>query len=372
MAIENIEKSIIEQGYRNNWVQAMAPKERSGKSVVVIGSGPAGLAAAQQLNRAGHLVTVLERDDKVGGLLRYGIPNFKLDKYVIDRRISILKDEGICFETNAHVGKNYPVGKLKSFDAVVVCIGATHQRNLHLKGANLKGVVQAMDYLRKQNKVLDKLESPHEDLSATGKHVIVIGGGDTGSDCIGTANRQRAKSVTNFEIAHKPSQTRTNQNPWPYWPFTLKISSSHKEGCKRNWSICTSEFLGNEKGELMALKTVQIEWEIKPGKPPEIKEIPGTEKKWPCDIVILALGFTGPEQTLITQLGLQKDARNNIRATEYQTNIPNIFVAGDAKRGQSLIVWAISQGREAARRVDQFLMEQSTLPTKEKGDLPKV
>ena len=372
VAIENIEKSIIEQGFKKNWVQAISPKIRTGKAIAVIGSGPAGLAAAQQLNRAGHTVTVLERDDKVGGLLRYGIPNFKLDKHVIDRRISILKKEGIRFETNAYVGKNYSVGKLKSFDAIVICAGATKSRHLPIKGANLKGVVQAMDYLTKQNKVLDQLEEPNRELLATNKHVIVIGGGDTGSDCIGTANRHRAKSVTNFEIMNKPNEVRTNQNPWPYWPFILKNSSSHLEGCHRNWGISTSEFLGDKQGKLIALKTVQVEWKIKTGQRPELKEIAGTKKEWPCDMAILALGFTGPEETLITQLGLRKEARNSIRATNYQTNVPHIFVAGDAQRGQSLIVWAISEGREAARQVDLFLMGQSSLPTKEKGDLPNA
>ena len=372
VAIENIEKSIIERGFKENWVQASPPKYKTGKTVAIIGSGPAGLASAHQLNRAGHEVTVLERDDKVGGLLRYGIPNFKLDKHIIDRRISILEKEGIRFETNAHVGKNYSIDKLKSFDAIVICTGSTKQRYLPIKGAELKGVVQAMDYLKKQNKVLDQLEEPIEDLSATNKHIIVIGGGDTGSDCIGTANRQRAKSVTNFEIMHKPSNARTSENPWPYWPFTLNSSSSHKEGCNRNWGISTSEFLADEQGKLIALKTVNVEWIINPGQRAELKGIPGTEKKWPCDMAILALGFTGPEESLIKQLGIKKDTRNNILAHNYKTNIPHIFVAGDARRGQSLIVWAISEGREAAREADKFLMGQSILPTKEKGDLPNV
>ena len=373
VSIEMIEKSIVERAFAEGWIVATPPEKRTGKKVAVVGSGPAGLAAAQQLNRAGHTVTVLERDSKVGGLLRYGIPNFKLEKEVIDRRVDIMEKEGIAFITEAEVGKNYPLEKLEEFDAVILAIGSTIRRRLPIKGSSLKGVVQAMDFLKKQNKVIERVEEPIAALTATNKDVIVIGGGDTGSDCIGTSNRHGAKSVTNFEIMPKPSDVRTEDHPWPFWPFTLKTSSSHKEGVERNWSISTKEFVGNDKGELVALKTVEVEWVPIPGERPQLKEIPGTEKEWPCELAILALGFTGPEATISEQLGIDTDPRSNIEGKKgYQTNIPSIFVAGDARRGQSLIVWAISEGREAARQVDEYLMEISSLPTKERGDLPNV
>jgi len=338
--------------------------------VAVVGSGPAGLAAAQQLNRAGHKVTVFERDQKIGGLLRYGIPDFKLEKRIIDRRLGVLEEEGIEFKTNVNVGINYEVEKLKEFDAIVLCGGATRKRELPIPGAENKGVVQAMDFLKRNNEVVDGLSEPIEDLNAKDKHVIVIGGGDTGSDCVGTSNRHGAKSVTNFEIMPMPSESRTEASPWPYWPFTLKTTSSHEEGVERNWSISTKEFVTDEAGNLKALKTIEIEWIKEEGRP-RLQEIPGSEKEWPCDLALLALGFTGPEKTLSEKLGLEVDERTNIKAdTNYQTNIPNIFTAGDMRRGQSLIVWAISEGREAARSVDEYLMGSTELPTKGQGDLP--
>ncbi len=374
VAIEMIEKSIVERGFKEGWIVPNPPTKRTGMSVAVVGSGPAGLAAAQQLNRAGHSVTVFERDDKIGGLLRYGIPNFKLEKDIIDRRVRLMEAEGIKFKTNIDVGNNFSVEKLMEFDATVLAIGATIKRKLPITGSRLKGVIQAMDFLKKQNKVLDRIEDPAADLSATGKHVIVIGGGDTGSDCIGTSNRQGARSVTNFEIMAMPSEIRSEEHPWPYWPFTLKTTSSHEEGVERNWAIATKEFIGNEQDELVALKTVEVEWISIKGERPQLKEIPGTEKEWPCDMAILALGFTGAEATIPEQLSLAMNERNSISTNpnDYQTSLKNVFVAGDARRGQSLIVWAISEGREAARQVDEFLMGTSTLPTKEKGDLPAV
>lgn len=372
VSIENIEKNIVERGFSEGWIKAEPPVERTGKKVAVIGSGPAGLAAAQQLNRAGHLVTVFERDDAIGGLLRYGIPNFKMEKEIIDRRISILEQEGIEFVTNAHVGVSYPLEKLADYDAMVLCGGATVRRSLPVKGADATGVEQAMDFLTQQTKSLFDIEFDGEPISAKGKNVIVIGGGDTGSDCVGTSNRQGAKSVTNFEILPKPPAERSESTPWPYWPLQLKTSTSHEEGCERNWLISTKEFLTNEKNELTGVVTVEVEWKKVPGQRPQLIEREGTEKTWPCELVLLALGFTGPEKTLSEQLGLKVDERGNYKAPKYQTNVPNVFTAGDMRRGQSLIVWAINEGREAAREVDLFLMGASNLPTKGKGDLPAI
>ena len=372
VSIENIEKNIVEKGFEEGWIVANPPKERTGKSVAVIGSGPAGLAAAQQLNRAGHLVTVFERDDEIGGLLRYGIPNFKMEKEIIDRRVHVLKEEGISFICDANIGKNYPIEKLDDFDAVVLCGGATKSRSLPTKGADAKGVVQAMDFLTQQTKSLFGSKFEGEAISAEGKDVIVIGGGDTGSDCVGTSNRQGAKSVTNFEIMPKPPVSRSDSTPWPFWPLQLKTSSSHEEGCDRSWLINTKEYITNDNNELIALKTVEVEWKIFPGQRPQLIEKEGTEKTWPCDLALLALGFTGPENTLSDQLGLELDARTNYKAKNYQTNVPHIFTAGDMRRGQSLIVWAINEGREAAREVDIFLMGESNLPIKGQGDLPGV
>ena len=371
VAIENIEKNIIERGFAEGWIKPQPPVQRTGKTVAVIGSGPAGLAAAQQLNRAGHTVTVFERDNAIGGLLRYGIPNFKLEKGIIDRRVAILEAEGIIFKTNVNVGVNYSIEQLNQFDSVVLCGGSTERRSLPTKGIETKGVVQAMDFLSQQTKVLYG-ETITDQIKATGKDVIVIGGGDTGSDCIGTSNRHGAKSVTNFEIMPKPPVGRSESTPWPYWPLQLKTSSSHEEGCERNWLINTKEFIANDKGELVGLKTVEVAWKMTAGNRPELVEKERSEKIWPCDLALLALGFTGPEKTLSDQLGLNLDARSNYKATNYQTNVPHIFTAGDMRRGQSLIVWAISEGREAAREVDLFLMGSTNLPTKGTGDLPTL
>ena len=371
VSIENIEKNIVERAFKEDWIKPQPPKIRTNKTIAVIGSGPAGLAAAQQLNRAGHTVTVFERDDEVGGLLRYGIPNFKMEKGIIDRRIAILKAEGIIFKTNINVGVNYAVEDLKIFDSLVLCGGSTKTRSLPTPGIDADGVVQAIDFLTQQTKVLFGKQVKNQ-IIATNKDVIVIGGGDTGSDCIGTSNRHGAKSVVNFEIMPKPPGHRSTSTPWPFWPLKLKTSSSHKEGVERNWLINTKEFIKDKEGKLIALKTINVQWEVILGKRPELIEIAGTEKIWPCDLALLALGFTGPESTLADKLGIDKDGRSNYKAIygKYQTNIPNIFTAGDMRRGQSLIVWAISEGREAARQVDIYLMGKSELPSKDiTGDL---
>ena len=371
VSIENIEKSIVEKGFEEGWIVPQKPTKRTGKTIAIVGSGPAGLAAAQQLNRVGHSVVVFERDDQIGGLLRYGIPNFKLEKEIIDRRVDILKEEGIEFKTNVNVGVNYSVASLKNFDTVLLSGGATMSRSIPIKGNEAKGVVQAMDFLTRQTKVLfdEKLEK--NIINAKGKNVIVIGGGDTGSDCIGTSNRQGAKSVTNFEIMSKPPSERSVKTPWPFWPMQLKTSSSHDEGCDRNWLVSTKEFLSNDKGELYALKTVEVSWKTIPGQRPQIIEIEGSEKIWPCDLALLALGFTGPDKSLPEQLGLELDTRTNIKASikDYKTNISGIFTAGDMRRGQSLIVWAISEGRQAAHHIDSYLMGASRLPLKDDNDL---
>ena len=371
VSIENIEKSIVEKGFEEGWIVPQKPTKRTGKTIAIIGSGPAGLAAAQQLNRVGHSVVVFERDDQIGGLLRYGIPNFKLEKEIIDRRVDILKEEGIEFKTNVNVGVNYPVASLKNFDAVLLSGGATMSRSIPIKGNEAKGVVQAMDFLTRQTKALFDEKLQKNIIDAKGKNVIVIGGGDTGSDCIGTSNRQGAKSVTNFEIMSKPPSDRSVKTPWPFWPMQLKTSSSHDEGCDRNWLVSTKEFLTNDKGELYALKTVEVSWKTIPGQRPQIIEREGSEKIWPCDLALLALGFTGPDKSLPEQLGLELDTRTNIKASvkDYKTNISGIFTAGDMRRGQSLIVWAISEGRQAAHHIDSYLMGASRLPLKDDNDL---
>jgi glutamate synthase (NADPH/NADH) small chain len=375
VTIENIEKNIVETAFKEGWIQAQPPKSRTSKKVAVIGSGPAGLAAAQQLNRVGHFVTVFERDAKVGGLLRYGIPDFKLEKHIIDRRISVLEEEGITFKTNAHVGQNMSIETIKAdFDAVLLCGGATERRSIPIKGNHLKGVYQAMEFLKLNNQYVDGLVNFEAVLSAKDKNVIVIGGGDTGSDCIGTSNRHGAKSVTNFEILSKPSEGRPAHQPWPYWPMKLKTTSSHKEGVDRFFSISTKEFIGDKNGNLTGLKTIEVEWIFKEGERPQLKELPNSEKYWDCDMVLLALGFTGAEKTLAEQFGLEMDFRTNIKANtkDYATNVPGIYAAGDMRRGQSLIVWAISEGRQAAHHIDAYLMGSSNLPLKDDNDLPRV
>ena len=373
VSIENIEKNIVERAFEEGWIVPQPPHGRTGKTVAVIGSGPSGLATAQQLNRAGHTVTVFERDAKVGGLLRYGIPDFKMEKSVIDRRIEVLVEEGITFTTNVHVGKDVSIETLKNdFDAIVLCGGATVRRSIPIKGAHLKGVYQAMDFLKQNNERQDGISEWDELIMATDKKVIVIGGGDTGSDCIGTSNRHGATSVTNFEILNKPTVDRPTAQPWPYYPMRLRTSTSHKEGVDRVFSISTKEFIGDANGNLTGLITSEVEWVTAPSGRKELKEVPGTEKQWECDMAFLALGFTGPEKTLIDQLGLDTDMRGNIKGTDYATNVAGVFTAGDMRRGQSLIVWAISEGRQAAHHVDAYLMGSSQLPLKdEESDLPR-
>ena len=374
VTIENIEKNIAEKAFENGWIKACPPEERTGKKVAVVGSGPSGLAAAQQLNRAGHTVTVFERDEKVGGLLRYGIPDFKMEKHVIDRRVAVLEEEGIAFKTNTEIGKDITADKLKEeYDAVVLCTGATVRRSIPIEGADLKGVVQAMDFLKQNNKRVDGISDLGEEIKATGKDVIVIGGGDTGSDCIGTSIRHGATSVSNFEIMGKATTERPKGQPWPFWPMRLRTSSSHKEGADRFWSISTKRFVGDKNGNLTGLVTAEVEWIKKDGRF-TLKEVPNTEKEWKCDLALLALGFTGSEPTIAEQLGVDMDERTNIKADEnaYETNVPGVFAAGDTRRGQSLIVWAISEGRQAAYYVDTYLMGESLLPLKGEGDLPRV
>ncbi len=375
VTIENIEKNIAETAFREGWIVPEPPKTRTGKTVAVVGSGPAGLAAAQQLNRAGHAVTVFERDEKPGGLLRYGIPDFKMEKHIIDRRLQILEKEGIKFKCGIEVGLAVTGPELtEEFDAVVLCGGATVRRGLPIEGAQVNGVVQAMDFLAQNNRRVDGVKDLGEEITATDKDVIVIGGGDTGSDCIGTSFRQGAKSVTNFEILDKPTSDRPEEQPWPFWPMRLRTSSSHKEGAERYFSISTKRFKAGADGNLKSLVTVEVEWDKKPGERPVLKEIEGTEKEWKCELVLLALGFTGSEMTLAEQLGLETDPRTNIKASvkNYHSNVPGVFVAGDQRRGQSLIVWAIAEGRQAAYHVDTYLMGSSHLPLKGEGDLPRI
>ncbi|MCY4158293.1 MAG: glutamate synthase subunit beta [Bacteroidetes bacterium] len=369
VTIEQIEQEIIEYAFREGWVHAEQPVRRTGKKVAVIGSGPAGLAAADQLNRAGHRVTVLERDDRIGGLLRYGIPDFKLEKWVLDRRLDVMKKSGIQFITRAEVGGSYACSRLRKFDAVVICTGATKPRNLPVKGRKLSGIHYAFDYLRQQNKLNqgdDLCRENVEHINAAGKDVIVIGGGDTGSDCVGTANRQGASSVTQFELLPTPPDERPEHQPWPYYPMILRTGSSHQEGADRHWSIMTKAFEG-KNGYVESLKTIRTDFVGQ-----KIIEHSDTQKSWPADLVLLAIGYTGPESDgIVDSLGLKLDHRSNFKTgSDYQTNVPGIFAAGDARRGQSLVVWAISEGREAARHADAYLSGFIALPTKGAGDLP--
>jgi glutamate synthase (NADPH/NADH) small chain len=381
VAIEEIEKHIIEIAFDKGFVKSRKPNLRSGKKVAVIGSGPAGMAAAAQLNYAGHSVTVFERDDKPGGLLRYGIPDFKLEKWVVERRVKLMEEEGVVFQCNANVGVNVNINDLlREYNAVVLAGGSTVPRDLSIPGRDLKGVHFAMTFLKQQNKRvagLDPFANPtiesniyHEDIKATGKNVVVIGGGDTGSDCVGTSNRHGAKSVTQFELLPKPPEDRSALMPWPTYPMILKTTTSHEEGVERQWATATKEFVGDGKGNLKALKIVTLEWKASSdGRPAGFSEVPGSEREIPCELALLAMGFVYPESTgLLEQLEVEKDDRGNVKATEkeYQTNLPRIFAAGDVRRGQSLVVWAISEGRECARKVDEFLNNgTSTLEVKD-------
>lgn len=380
VAIEEIEKHIIEIAFEKGFVKPRKPNLRTGKKVAVIGSGPAGLAAAAQLNYAGHLVTVFERDDAPGGLLRYGIPDFKLEKWVVDRRIDLLKEEGVIFQCHANVGVNININDLlREYNAIVLSGGSTTPRNLFIPGRELKGVHFAMDFLKQNNKrVAGKDFLAHaaiesnilsEELLATGKNVVVIGGGDTGSDCVGTSNRHGAASVTQFELMPKPPEGRTTYMPWPTYPMLLKTTTSHEEGAHRHWAVATKEFIGDENGHLKALKVVDLQWTASAdGRPAQFTELKETERELPCELALLAMGFVHPQHVgFINELGVETDAKGNVKATEkeYKTNISKIFTAGDMRRGQSLVVWAISEGRECARKVDEFLMGTSLLETKE-------
>lgn len=371
VAIEEIEKHIIEIAYSKGYVKPNAPILRSGKQIAVVGSGPAGLAAAVQMNKAGHTVTVYERDDRPGGLLRYGIPDFKLEKNVVDRRIQVMEEEGITFVCNTEVGAN---GNMKEFidqhDAIIMAAGSTIPRNLNIPGRELKGIHFAMDFLKQQNKTVSNISFADEKILATEKDVIVIGGGDTGSDCVGTSNRQHANTVKQFELLSQPPAERNEHMPWPTYPMVLKTTSSHEEGCERFWGINTKAFLGNEKGELRAILVSDVSWELDAnGRPVKFSEVKGSERELPCQLALLAMGFLHPQHSgLVENTGLELDSRGNVNAVEgqYMTNIPKVFAAGDMRRGQSLVVWAISEGREAARRADEFLMGRSSLPSKDR------
>jgi glutamate synthase (NADPH/NADH) small chain len=369
VAIEFVEKSIAEKAFELGLIQAEPPQQRTGKKVAVVGSGPAGLAAAAQLNKAGHTVTVFEKNAAPGGLLRYGIPEFKMEKWVIDRRIQVMEAEGITFRNNTQVGVDLSVKELNSsFDSVVLCCGAEVPRELPLKGRELKGVHFAMDLLTLQNRRLGGEAVGAEDILATGKNVVVIGGGDTGADCVGTSNRQKAKSVTQIELLEQPPLERREDNPWPNWPIILRTSSSHEEGCERNWAMQTKEFIGDENGQLKAIKVVDVLWGKTENGRMNFYEVEGTEREIPCELALIAIGFVHTQpKGLLDSLGVAKDASGNVQAINYQTNLPHVFAAGDARRGQSLVVWAISEGREAARAVDIYLMGETALPSKNKS-----
>ncbi len=359
VGIKSIEHAIIDKGWEAGWVVPQPPAKKTGKRAAVIGSGPAGLACAQQLARAGHDVVVFEKADRAGGLLRYGIPDFKMEKHLIDRRVEQMRAEGVEFRTGQHVGGKLAMQKLlDEFDAVVMAGGAEQPRDLPVPGRELQGVHFAMEFLPQQNKVVagDKVSGQ---IKATGKHVIVIGGGDTGSDCVGTSNRHGAASVTQFELLPQPPEKENKPLVWPYWPVKLRTSSSHEEGCQRDWSVATKRFEGSN-GKVEKLVAVRVEW--KDGK---MQEVPGSEFTLKADLVLLAMGFLGPVPTgLLEQAGVEKDGRGNVKAdTEnYRTSVNKLFAAGDMRRGQSLVVWAIREGRQCARAVDEFLTGSSELP----------
>jgi glutamate synthase (NADPH/NADH) small chain len=352
VAIKTIEKNIIDYAFQQGWIQPEPPLVKSGKRVAVIGSGPAGMAAAQQLARAGHDVTLFEKADRIGGLLRYGIPDFKMEKHLIDRRMEQMAAEGVEFKTNAHVGVNIAVKDLeRNYDAILLAGGAEHPRDLNVPGRELNGIHFAMEFLPQQNRRVAGDRVEHQIL-ATGKHVIIIGGGDTGADCLGTSHRQRAASVHQFEIMPMPPSQRAESTPWPLWPLQLRMESSHEEGGEREWSVATVKFTGDERGNVKQLHAIRV------GPPPKFEPIPGTEFTLDADLVLLAMGFTGPVRSgLLEQLGVALDARGNVAAGEdYQTSVPGVFAAGDVRRGQSLVVWAIAEGRRAADAIDQFLV----------------
>jgi glutamate synthase (NADPH/NADH) small chain len=353
VAIKAIEKAIIDYAFRHGWIKPEPPRRRTGKTVAVIGSGPSGLAAAQQLNRAGHHVTVFEKNDRIGGLLRYGIPDFKLEKHVIDRRIELLQAEGIVFATKAHVGGSIATDELRrSYNALLLCGGAEAPRDLAVPGRELKGIHFAMDFLTQQNQrnAGEKVD-PEKEILATGKHVIIIGGGDTGADCLGTTLRQHPKSVHQYEILPKPPLERAASTPWPMWPLQLRTESSHEEGGIRDWSIATTGFEGNADGTVAALRAVRV------GPPPKFEPVSGGEFTIEADLVLIAMGFTGPSKAgLLDSLGVALDSRGNVSTDALcMTSVPGVFAAGDMRRGQSLVVWAIAEGRKAAQCINKVL-----------------
>lgn len=366
VSIKLIERTIVDHAFAEGWIVPEPPAQRTGKRVAVIGSGPAGLAAAQQLNRAGHTVTVFEKADRIGGLLRYGIPDFKMEKRLLDRRVSQMTEEGIEFRTRAWVGRDIAVEDLrKEYDALLLAGGAEAPRDLNVPGRELKGIHFAMDYLPQQNKRvagdLDIQADParsDDPILATGRRVVIIGGGDTGADCLGTAHRQKAASVHQFEILPKPPEERSPLTPWPLWPLQLRSEAAHEEGGVREWSVATTGFAGDEQGRVRALNAVRV------GPAPRFEPVAGSEFTLETDLVLLAMGFTGPVRGgMIEQLGVELDARGNVASGEdYSTSVPGVFAAGDMRRGQSLVVWAIAEGRKAARSIDAFLMGESKLP----------
>ena len=372
VAIRSIELEIINKGFENGWVQPEPPKTRTDKKVAVVGSGPAGLACAAQLNKAGHHVTVFERHDRVGGLLTYGIPEMKLPYSVVERRVKLLEAEGITFITNTEVGKDYPISSLQSeFDAIVLCGGATKARDVNVEGRKLKGIHYAMDFLHANTKSL--LDSNLEDgqyISAKDKDVVVIGGGDTGVDCLATSLRHKCKSLTQFDIYEKRGEVRTADNPWPQWPVIHRVEYGQKEAAAvfgkdpRAYAVMTKKFVGDENGYVKEIHTINVETITDENGQRIRKEIPGTEKVWPAQLVLLAIGFSGPEQDFLQKMNVETDEYSNVKAEygKYKTNIEGIFAAGDMRRGQSLIVWAINEGREAARECDRYLMGETNLP----------
>lgn len=366
VSIEEIEKHIIEIAFKKGYVKPETNQRKTGKNIAVIGSGPAGMAAAAQLNKVGHDVTVYERDDKIGGLLRYGIPDFKLEKSIIDRRIDIMTESGITFITNAEVGKNVKVEEIQAYDAVVLATGSTVPWGLNVPGSDAQGVHFAMDFLKQQNKVVSNVTFEHEQILATDKHVIVIGDGDTGSDCIGTSNRQGAKTITQIARKPTPAKERLKNNPWPMDKVTFSTSSSQEEGCHRLWATETLEFIKDKSNTIQAIRIKEVEYQVDDfGRRTRLSE--SEPKEIPADLVLLAIGYQHPEQDLLTQLGVQKDEKGNIAANtkEFRTNIEHIFTAGDCRKGQSLVVWAISEGRECARKVDEYLMGSTDLESKD-------
>ena len=373
VGIKSIEHFIIDKGWQNGWVVPQPPAVKTGKTVAIVGSGPAGLAAAQQLARVGHTVTVFEKSDRIGGLLRYGIPDFKMEKSHIDRRVAQMQAEGVIFRTGVLIGKDFPVNVnnwaketifpeqlAQDFDAIIVAGGAEQPRDLPVPGRELKGVHFAMDFLPQQNK-LDAGDKVKDQIRATGKHVIVIGGGDTGSDCVGTSNRHGAASVAQFELMPQPPEQENKPMVWPYWPTKLRTSSSHEEGCERDWAVATKRLEGRN-GKVEKLIAARVEWQD--GR---MQEVPNSEFEMKADLVFLAMGFVAPVTQVLDAFGIDKDSRGNAKAATdgegcYQTSVPKVFAAGDMRRGQSLVVWAIREGRQCARAVDQFLMGESLLP----------